>query len=178
MKFRSPGVQNNKDKSVEDNLKRQRPEDRRTHSVKVSKVRKRKVKSDEVISKQVVGKLFYLYLSRYDLKFKVNRRSKMIMRVGKPTKMTEENAMSMTICMQLNQIKTRGAAENPRRMVVCSDSKSLTESLSSTKQVSEGPLRPNIKQLKDFRDHGEVTEFKGGRPDQAEGGPCHPGESS
>ena len=94
------------------------------------------------------------------MKFKVNRRSKIIMRVGKPAKMAEENAVRMTICMQLNQIKTRRAAENPRRIVVCSDSKSLTESLSSTKQVSEGPLRPNIKQLKDFRDHGEVTEFK------------------
>ena len=41
VKFRSPEVQNNKDKSVKDNLKRQRPEDRQTHSVKVSKVRKR-----------------------------------------------------------------------------------------------------------------------------------------
>ncbi len=128
--------------------------------MKVSKVRKRKVKSDEVISKQVVGKLFYLYLSRYDLKFKANRRSKIIMRVGKPAKMAEENAVSMTICMQLNQIKTRGAAENPRRMVVCSDSKSLIGSLSSTTQASKGPMRLNIEHLKDFRDHGEVTEFK------------------
>ena len=45
-------------------------------------------------------------------------------------------------------------------MVVCSDSKSLIESLSSTKQVSEGLMRLNIERLKDFRDHGEVTEFK------------------
>ncbi len=126
----------------------------------MSKVRKRKVKSDEVISKQVVGKLFYLYLSRYDLKFKVNRRSKMIMRVIKPAKMAKKNAVGMTICMQLNQIKTRGSAENPRRMVVCSDSKSLIESMSSTKKASEGPMHLNIEHLKDFRDHGEVTEFK------------------
>ncbi len=37
MKFRSPEVQNNKDRSPEDNLKKQRPEDRQTYSEKVSK---------------------------------------------------------------------------------------------------------------------------------------------
>ena len=37
VKFRSPEVQNNKDRSSEDNLKKQRPEDRQTYSEKVRK---------------------------------------------------------------------------------------------------------------------------------------------
>ena len=100
------------------------------------------------------------------MKSKVDRMSKMVTRVCKPAKGAETmemgNAVSMAICIgwHLNQIQTRGAAENPRRMVVCSDSKSLIESLSSTKQASKGPMRLNTEQLKGHRDHRDVMEYK------------------
>jgi len=87
-------------------------------------------------------------------------------RVCKSAKTAEtvalENAVDMAICIgrQLNQIRTGVAGKDPGKIVVCSDSKSLIESLSSTKQVKEGPMRLSIERLKDFRDHGEVTEFK------------------
>jgi hypothetical protein len=92
--------------------------------------------------------------------------SKTIARVCKSAKTAEtmalENAVDMAICIgrQLNQIRTGVAGKDPGKIVVCSDSKSLIESLSSTKQVSKGPMRLNIERLKDFRDHGEITEFK------------------
>ena len=93
-------------------------------------------------------------------------RSKTIARVCRSAKTAEtivmESAVDMAICIgrQLNQVRTGVAAEDPGKIVVCSDSKSLILSLDSTKQVEEGSMRLNIERLRDHRDHGNVTEYK------------------
>ena len=96
----------------------------------------------------------------------INWRSKTITRVCRSAKTAETFAMEdgtdTAICVgrQLNQIKTGVVSECPGKIIVCSDSKSLIESLKSTKQVEEAPMRMNIERLKDHRDHGDVTEFR------------------
>jgi len=42
---------------------------------------------------------------------------------------------------------------------MCTDLESLIESLNSTKQVDEAPMRLNVARLKDMRDKGDIQEF-------------------
>jgi hypothetical protein len=73
-----------------------------------------------------------------------------------------ENAADTAIGLgrQLNQIRTGAITSDPGKIIVCTDSKSLIESLNSTKQVDEAPMRMNVARLKDMKANGDITEFK------------------
>jgi len=61
---------------------------------------------------------------------------------------------------QLNQIQTGQVTSDAGKITVCTDSKSLLESLNSTKQVDKAPMRLNVARLKDMKDKGDIMEFK------------------
>ncbi len=73
-----------------------------------------------------------------------------------------ENAADTAIGLgrQLNQIQTGKVTPNPGKIIVCTDSKSLLESLNSTKQVDEAPMLLNVARLKDMRYKGDIKQFK------------------
>ncbi len=96
----------------------------------------------------------------------INWKSKTLARVCKSAKTAEtmamENAADTAIGLgrQLNQIRTGQVTSDAGKIIVCTDSKSLIESLNSTKQVDEAPMRLNVARLKDMRDKGDILEFK------------------
>jgi len=73
-----------------------------------------------------------------------------------------EDALDMAIGIgrQIVQIQTGRIQETPVPIKAYTDSKSLIESLKSTKQVDEEPTRLNIARLKDHMKHNLVTEIK------------------
>ena len=76
--------------------------------------------------------------------------------------MAMENAADTAIGLgrQLNRIRTGAVTSDAGKIIVCTDSKSLIESLNLMKQVDEAPMRLNVACLKDMRDKGDVKEFK------------------
>jgi hypothetical protein len=57
-------------------------------------------------------------------------------------------------------IRTGKVTSDAANIIVCTDSKSLIESLKSTKQVDEAPMRLNVARLKDMKEKGDIMEFK------------------
>jgi hypothetical protein len=93
-------------------------------------------------------------------------RSRVISRVCRSAKTAEtialEDAIDMAIGLgrQIVQIQTGLIQDKPVPIRAYTDSKSLIESLKSTKQVDEEPTRLNIARLKDHLRHNLVTEIK------------------
>ena len=96
----------------------------------------------------------------------ISWKSKTLARVCKSAKTAETHAMenaadtAIGLGKQLNQIRTGAITSDPGKIIVCTDSKSLIESLNSTKQVDEAPMRMNVACLKDMKANGDITEFK------------------
>ncbi len=96
----------------------------------------------------------------------ISWKLKTLARVCKSAKTAEtmamENAADTAIGLgrQLNQIRTGKVTSDAGRIIVCTDSKSLIESVNSTKQVDEAPMRLNVAHLKDMKEKGDIMEFK------------------
>ena len=90
----------------------------------------------------------------------------MISRVCRSAKTAEtialEDALDMAIGLgrQIVQIQTGLVQDTPIPIRAYTDSKSLIESLKSTKQVDEEPTRLNIARLKDHLKQNLVKEIK------------------
>jgi len=93
-------------------------------------------------------------------------RSRVINRACKLVKTTEtialEDGTNMAIGLgrQLKQIMTGKVEEIPVPIWGSSDSGSLIESLKSTKQVDEHPMRMHVERLKNHKHKGFVTGYK------------------
>jgi len=93
-------------------------------------------------------------------------RSRVISRVCRSAKTAEtialEDALDMAIGLgrQIVQIQTGIIQDTPIPIRAYTDSKSLIESLKSTKQVDEEPTRLNIARLKDHLRQNLVKEIK------------------
>jgi hypothetical protein len=68
--------------------------------------------------------------------------------------------MAIRLGWQLKQIITGKVDEIPVPIWSCTDSESLIESLRSTKQVDEQPMRMHVERLKNHRDKGFVQGYK------------------
>jgi len=68
--------------------------------------------------------------------------------------------MAIGLGRQLKQIQTGKIDLIPAPIWSCLDSGSLIESLKSTKQIDEQPMRLHVARLKDHRDKGFVSSFK------------------
>jgi hypothetical protein len=93
-------------------------------------------------------------------------RSRVISRVCRSAKSAEtvalEDALDMAIGIgrQVVQIQTGQVQDSPIPIIGYTDSKSLIESLKSTKQVDEGPTRLNVARIKDHLKQNLVKEIK------------------
>jgi len=93
-------------------------------------------------------------------------RSNVIARVCKSAKSAEtcalEDAIDTTINIgrQVHQIRTGEIANKSCKIVAMTDSKGLIDSLSSTKQVSEGRMRLNVHRIKEYLTLKEVAMIK------------------
>jgi hypothetical protein len=93
-------------------------------------------------------------------------RSRVINRACKSVKTAETIAledgsdMAIGLGRQLKQIVTGKVEEIPVPIWSCTDSGSLIESLRSTKQVDEQPMRMHVERLKNHKDKGFVQGYK------------------
>jgi len=93
-------------------------------------------------------------------------RSKVIARVCKSAKSAETCALedaidsAINIGRQVHQIRTGKIEDKSCKIIAMTDSKGLVDSLSSTKQVSEGRMRLNVARIKEYLRLKEIAMVK------------------
>jgi len=93
-------------------------------------------------------------------------RSKVIARVCKSAKSAESCALedaidtAINIGRQVHQLRTGKIEDKACKIIARTDSKGLVDTLSSTRQVSEGRMRLNVHRIKEYQKLKEVDSIK------------------
>ena len=116
-------------------------------------------------AKSVAGKLIFLSSEDERVVSPLLWKSKTIPQVCKSAKSAETRAVDsatddgLFLARSISEIYTGRKGRSQIPMIVKSDSKSLKDSLNSTKQVEEKMMRPVVQHIKDMITRREITSF-------------------